>query len=453
MNKSLRLTSMLVFVITALLANGGRALAVTGFTTGITVQDLSTSSAANFVIAYARQSDGWVYSATRDQLNALQSRIYNPLADAPTNFDGSSVTISNQPIGTVVSVLGNGGNAAAAYTAPSIGSTNVQVPLLMKGNSGYNTWMRVQNMGNVASSVNVYYTDGTSNSFSSLQPGGAAVFDQSLEYHPVAIFGASVSGSQPLAVAVVEHDPTTMFAYSGFRRGTPFPFLPLINANNSGWITGVQIKNAGAYDTYVIVTYTPSTAGTACNEGQTIPAGQSKSFALYAFNPGGTGITTNCQFGATFIGSARVTYNTATNGSAVPLAAIVNQLNTVDKKGEAYNAFDDSDATGTLAMPLILDRAAQFSASSYFTGINVMNVGSNTASVSCTFYGSSVVLSQNLAYGQSLTAIQLNALGANYAGSARCTAGAGSRIVGVVNVLDSTPGVDHFMVYEAINTP
>ena len=131
MNKSLRLASMLLVTATALLANGGPALAVTGFTTGITVQNLSTSSSSQFVIAYPRQGDGWVYSATSDQLSALQSRTYYPLGDAPAGFDGSSVTMSGQPVGTVISVLGNSGNAAAAYTAPSVGNTTVQVPLMV----------------------------------------------------------------------------------------------------------------------------------------------------------------------------------------------------------------------------------------------------------------------------------------------------------------------------------
>ena len=106
---------------------------------------------------------------------------------------------------------------------------------------------------------------------------------------------------------VIEESGTVMFAYSGFTGGSTNPVMPLINANNSGYVTGVQIQNIGSSDTDVTVTYTPSLLGTACSETQTVPAGQSATFALYAFNDGSF---SDCTGGATFVGSAQVTGNT-----------------------------------------------------------------------------------------------------------------------------------------------
>jgi len=77
-----------------------------------------------------------------------------------------------------------------------------------------------------------------------------------------------------------------MFAYTGFMAGSPNPVMPLVNANNNGYVTGIQIQNIGTQPTDVTLSYTPSAAGSACTETQTIPAGQSKTFALAAFANG-----------------------------------------------------------------------------------------------------------------------------------------------------------------------
>jgi hypothetical protein len=218
--------------------------------------------------------------------------------------------------------------------------------------------------------------------------------------------------------------------------------MPLVNMNNGGYVTGIQIQNIGPSSTDVTVSYTPTYAGTACTETQTIPSGESKTFALYVFYVLDPSITSDCTLGETFVGSARVTANSASQ----ELAAVVNQLNP-GVSGEAYGAFDPSLATDTVVLPLIMDRNVD-----WFTGFNVMNVGSSSTTVDCTFTNTSYTASATLGAGEAMTDIQLNNIGDGYTGSATCTAGSGGQILAVVNeLLDGAD--DTFMVYEGIIVP
>jgi hypothetical protein len=245
-----------------------------------------------------------------------------------------------------------------------------------------------------------------------------------------------VTADEPIVVSVMEVGATTLFGYSGFTGGSTDIAMPLINANNSGYITGVQIQNMGGASTQVTVSYTPSTAGTACQETQTIAANSSATFALTAFTA--SGVCGN----QTFIGSAEVTANSASND----LVAIVNQLNLSANKGAAYEGFDPDSATNSVVMPLIMDRN-----SGYFTGFSVSNVGSGSASVSCTFSGTSYTASETIGAGEAMTRIQNGQIADGYVGSATCTAGSGAQLVGVVNELNTGLSGDAFLVYDAFN--
>jgi len=413
------------------------AYAFSNYTSGFQVQNLS-SSTANIVISYYDQA-GNVVSTASDTLNASGSKTYFPIHPA-SGFNGSVVISSDQEIASVVNVLGSGShNAGASYVGSKSGGTNVSIPLLMKGNSGYNTWFNVQNTGSSNATVNVSYSDGASVGPITILPGASHTFDQSTETHSSSVFSAIVTSDQPVVVAVIEENSATMFAYGGVSSGTTNPVMPLINANNSGYITGIQIQNTGGSSTDVTVSYTPSTAGTACTETQTIPAGQSKTFALYAF---ANGTNSNCIAGAKFIGSAQVTAN-STNQN---LVAIVNQLK-AGVNGEAYGAFDPATASNTVVLPLIMDRN-----SGWFTGFNVMNVGSAATSITCTFSGSSYTINTgSLNPGAAYNAIQQNQIANGYVGSATCTAAnAGDKIVAVVNELNPATG-DNLLVYEGIS--
>jgi hypothetical protein len=442
--KALRFLLIFSFLIAAVGFNPTPALAgAFTYTSGIQVQNLEGTQADVAITFY--NPDGSVEATVPDTIPANGSKTFFPLPMVAEGFSGSAVISSNTQVAAITNVVGNNFAAAAAYIAASAGYNTLLIPLLMKDNSGFNTWFNVQNTGTANASVTVEYSTGfVANA--TIPPGSAYTFDQALENHGTTkVFSAVVNSDQPIAAAVIEESSTIMFAYSGFGSGSTDPVLPLINANNAGYVTGVQIQNAGSVNSTVTLSYTPVPgAGTACTETQTIPAGQDRTFALGAFaGSPPPGATTNCIGGARFVGSAKVTGNTGD----VELTAIVNQL-LPGVNGEAYNGFNVAEATSKVVMPLIMDRN-----SGWFTGFNVMNVGDSATTVSCTFTGTTYTVGATLQPGEALNDIQNNKIASGYVGSGTCTAGAGGKIVAVVNELGGNTSADQLLVYEGVPGP
>jgi hypothetical protein len=377
-------------------------------------------------------------------------------------FNGSVVVSSLTEIASTSNIQGKVGTAtvaAGSYSGVSTDGANpsVYLPTLMKGNSGFNTWFYVQNVGSdpAGANVSVQYSDGTTNS-GTIPQNASIMFDQAVETHSLAVFSAKVTStnSQPLVVSVIEENPSIIFAYNGFATNTSFPtkpIMPLINENNNGWRTGMQVQNTGLSDTTVTVSFTPRPtggAGTACTETHLIQAGKGTQFAFGAFAPplGALPISgSTCVRGEKFIGSAKVT----SNSGSQPLVAVVNQLNSSGvSKGGAYNSIDPASASDKVVLPLIMDRN-----SGWYTGFNIQNVGGYSTTVNCTFGGTSYTVSGTLAPGATLGETQNNKISAGYVGSGTCIASGGTenKIVGMVNQLNVSGSTDFFMVYNAIN--
>jgi len=419
------------------------------YTSSINLQNLSNSVAHITVHFYLQDGTEDPLSPVVTTIDALGSKVFFPIPTS-AGFSGSVVIESDVQIASISNILGNSGVAAASYVGSSNGGSPVLLPLLMKGNSGYNTWFNVQNAGGGDATVTVTYSDGVTAS-GTIKPGASKTFDQTLEAHTVKVFSAKVESNQPIAATVIEENTGIMFAYSGFISTSTNPVIPLVNANNAGYVTGISIQNSGGVDTSVTVSYTPSGpgAGTACTETQTIPDGESKVFALLAF-AGAPGTTTNCVANAKFVGSGKVT----ANSTGQPLTAIVNQLK-IGVNGEAYGAFDASVATGTVVLPLIMNANG-----GYWTSINLMNVGAAETTVTCTFTpfpGVTLpVPVRTLAPNAGVSLLQAagDEFGptTKYVGSATCTA-PGGQIIAVVNEVGPSSTADQLLVYEGFNIP
>lgn len=426
--------------------NSARAQSRT-FSTGFQIQNLS-SSTANVTISFYPEGSGTPLAPVSTTITANSSKTYATLPSAVSaGFSGAAVISSDQKVAAIVNVvspdlsLSFGGAAYSGFTA---GSHTANLPVIFKNYFNFNTFFNIQNVSSTAASVTVTYSNGATEGPFTIQPGSARRYDQSANGSlPNNFFGsATVSSDQDVVATLIEVGPTTLLGYNGFTGGTTNPVFPLVNTNNFGFATGIGIQNAGASSTTVTVSYTHSAAGTDCTETQTIPAHASVAFAINAFVSTVPG--ENCANGATFVGSARVTGNTASQ----PLVGIVNQLNQSTNKGGSYDGFDSSSATSTVVFPLIQDRFF-----GYFTGFSIMNVGSVTTPIDCTFTGSGVhQTAASLAPGASFTAQQINQIANNYNGSGTCVASAsGAKIVGVANQLKSSGTTDTFFVYEGTN--
>jgi hypothetical protein len=433
---------MLAVAIPAAAQEGGvAAVDALSYTSCFQVQNL-TSTVANITVSYYQQGNATPTDVS-DTVPASGSKTYCPLSAVSAGFNGSVVISSDQAVAAVANVTGgNWASFDASYAGFSAGAQTVSIPLLMKGNYGYNTWFNVQNAGGAEATVQVNYSDGTSQT-KTIQPNLAVTFDQATETHSAAVFAATITSDQPVVAAVVEVGPTMLFAYDGFTAASPNPVMPLVQANNWGYTTGIQIQNAGGSPTTVTVTFTPSLSGTACTQTKSIAVGASETFALNAWAGSDANSDNTCVNGETFVGSASVTSNSASQN----LVGIVNQHNFTNNKGAAYGTFNSGAATAKVVMPLITDRNY-----GYFTGFNIQNVGTQATTVACTFSNSAVTAGATIQPGGAFTDIQLNKLGNPYVGSATCLAtGGDAKIVGVVNYLSSSGSTDTFMVYEAFN--
>jgi hypothetical protein len=350
-------------------------------------------------------------------------------------------------------MLGNSTEHAAAYDAFSSGATTVNIPLVQKNNFGINSFINVQNAGSASASVTVAYPGTTCTEPATILPGAAHRFDQSANAClPDGPRSATITSDQPVVAAVVQVQSdnqylhAAMLAYGGFATsGSTNPIMPLVSSGWYGSVTGIQIQNTGASSTDVTLSYTPSAGfpGVACTETKTVAAGQSATFGLSTGNllPQACRSTQSGQNG--FVGSARVTVNSA----SMNLVAIVNQINSGNAQAAAYSAFDPASGTTTVSLPLIADRNYGI-----FSGFAVANVGSADATVNCTFTGSTHTESATVAAGASMTAVQSGAIAPSYVGSATCTST--QPIVAVVNYLDPgtvTHALDGLSVYEGIN--
>jgi hypothetical protein len=433
----------------------------TAYVTGTQVMNLSATS-ASIVMVYYNVDDGsgtagQQADSVNDTIGGNSSKTYFP---AVTPFKGSVVLSSTAPVGAVVNVQNSTATAMAAYVGASQGATTVNLPLLMKGNGSvpYDTWFSVQNTGGTDAHISIKYSDVATPVTAAIKPNASKNFTQSTETHPSKVFSGVITSDQPIVVVVLQENTAKMLAYTGFNpdAAATNTVFPLVNINNNGILTGIQIQNTTATSTSVTVSYTPSLAGTACTETQTIDGNSSKTFALLAFavaNP--AGITTNCAPGVKFVGSARVTGNTA----SVALVGIVNQSKS--EYAEAYGAFNPANATPKVVMPLLMDRNGS---NLYSTGFSVMNVGGASTWVKCTLTGAAAAAytpSGQLAAGAALTPNQASAIGVKYVGSGQCTAYTDStyatvdnaaKLVAIVNEKGITsPAADRFLVYEGIN--
>lgn len=434
--------SILLIVSVLLIAIGASNVGAQppSYTTCFQVQNLDSGSAATISMAYYEQGNATPVANPSDTIAAGGSNTYCPLSAVSSGFNGSMVISSNVAVSAIANVSADAGFSAynASYTGFTDGATTVNLPLLFAGHFGYNTWFNVQNTGSSDATVNVSYSDGTTGGPVTIGAGQSHTFNQANETHTQTLLAGTITSDEPVVATVMEVGPNNqpmLFGYNGFTSGSTNPVMPLVQSNNFGFTTGIQVQNTGGTATNVTISYTPSQSGTACTEQKSIAPGASETF----------GLTGSCIWTqTTFVGSAEVTGNSASQD----LVAIVNQQNFGTFKGASYGAFNVADATSTVVMPLIMD--LNFG---YFTGFNVANVGGDSTTVNCSFSGSAVTVNDTLAAGEAMTAVQFNVLPAGYVGSATCTASGGTdnAIISVVNQSKTTGTQDTFLTYEATN--
>ena len=166
-----------------------------------------------------------------DTIPANSSKTYFPI-DAPSGFNGSVIIESTTQVVAIVNTLGNGGAYFASTTGFSSGSTSINLPLLMKGNGGFDTWFNVQNTGSVSTDVTVTYSTNppTTEGPITILPGAAKSFFQDANASlPAGFVGSatvtSTAGQQIVATVMQVGTGSTkaMLGYNSFGPGSPKP--------------------------------------------------------------------------------------------------------------------------------------------------------------------------------------------------------------------------------------
>jgi len=272
----------------------------------------------------------------------------------PTFIGSAKVTSTNgQPIVAVVNQETQDGKQLLSYGGfTSSGSTTVAAPLVVANNFGQFTGIQIQNVGTGAADVTITYSPNTATNTPTggslcvgtptakvvnitngstatvIQGNGTgSAFDT--QFATCTYVGsATITSAQPLVVIVNQILGGSGSSYAGVDPTATVASVsaPLIQANNFGTFSGVQVQNTGA-DTTVTVTYGPNSAtGTPAGQSdcptptarsQAIAAGQSFTFIQL----GGTGAAFDSQFASCrYVGSAVIS---AASGGKI--TAVVNQ--------------------------------------------------------------------------------------------------------------------------------
>ena len=181
--------------------------ALMSYNSGFQVQNLEGTD-ANITIQFYDRS-GTAVTTVTDTVPANTNNTYFPLtnlgnegASVPAGFDGSVVIASDKKVASITNILGSDGSDplafGASYKGFTGGSNSASLPLLMKGNYGFNTWFSVQNVGSTSSNVTVTYSDGVVAGPIAVAPGAAAKFEQANEAHASGWVGSAVVDLLPL---------------------------------------------------------------------------------------------------------------------------------------------------------------------------------------------------------------------------------------------------------------
>lgn len=399
------LASMLILVVGATFAQTD--LPGTGWWSGEQVQNVGAANASVMITAYSSTtSDTYSENTTLAPGAAFTFTPFNAFASMPSGFKGSAVVSADQPIKAIVNVTNQpvqhlgvaGGTAVAQYqgTSGEAAATTLYFPLAKGNYYGKTTSYYIQNAGTAtASDVVATFTMRTGathvvnlppieqNKMVVFSVYDAGTFDPGAA-NDAKVGGLVVTGSQPMAGVVMEHDTGTATAVvlNGTRGLVADDFsmtayAPVIKNQWYSRFTGLQVQNVSGGPINVSVAYR-GTGGACSGNNYTDTANNvpNNTSVTFVHLPGQTNVPANCLASATVTGTG-------------DFVAIVNEqeVEGAPKAGITYYALNDT--SNTVSIPLFKD---------YFygatSGLQIQNVGAAattnwTATFVCTTQGGS----------------------------------------------------------------
>jgi hypothetical protein len=423
--KALRPISLVVLLAMVLvLAPAASAAGPAGsWVSGITCQNLSTTSTAVINIEFYPQDNGTAALSYTDPtpIPIGGSRGYftpSTPPGVPSGFVGAAVVSSDQPLACTVNTqtnsagLGTTTNPYRIGTSGGVdttaaGATNY-VPQVMKTLAGtWSSYIAVQNTEAAATAVTVTYKDRNGNNVPaateslSIPAQSNHIFYQADNANlPGNFLGSAIvsanNGTSKLAVVVNMYNAGTdntsaqLFSYNAFTSGGNKLYVPRFMRNYYGYNGGLTIQNVGNAATTVQITFHFGSNNYTYNSPS---IAQGTALALYAPNVAELAPVDALGVGSRY-GSAEI--QAAAGGNIV---AIVNEDNRGGagvpaeriSQGATYNAMIDGSQTNTVFFPQVPRKAGGI----FSGGFQVANT-TGTATTCNIIYGANVASEANV---------------------------------------------------------
>lgn len=480
-----RLAVAFVALLLALVPFAANAQTGISLQTGFQVQNLG-SGPATVTVTYYNLSDGTVATTQTETIAQGGSfTFFGATMKVAAGFKGSVVISADQPIAAVSNVLGTlavGGANQGSYNGFTAGAATINLPIIQRGNSGIDTFVAVQNAGEVDAAVSISFTPGSFGGTvignggvvktATIKKGQSFIFDQATDEYSglgTRFVGSAIvtsTNGQPIVSTVSQVGRASSRAlsiYDGFTNAAASPtvLLPLIQTRNGPGQTfvGIQVQNAGSTPTKVTITFTGNTQ-TGCTTPPAVTSGDIAAGGAFTF------LSNSSQFTATPAGCRYVGSATVTNSAGNNLVAVVNQLDDagVNRGGSSYEGFNPAAATKAVSLPLLQAN----NAGSIFSGIQIQNTTATQANVNITFSPNTLTsgtlcpavpaITRQVPANGSITLLTNGPTGVvttntcRYVGSASVTSD--QNIVAVVNELRGVPATspaDTLSTYNAFN--
>jgi len=388
------LITSLVLVAMAVASLGVSAQSGT-WVSGIMIQNQSDTDDAHITVTFywaeGEAAAGTVAHSFGDTIPAGQSKAYYVpnISGLPDNFVGSAVVTSDQPVvanvNTQVASAGTTTDPNRVGTASGVldPGTSLYFTQVMKGYSGWNSYIAVQNTSGSMATVTVrYYNDSDGSEVvaaaesQTIKAYSTRIFRQSENANLSSWWGGSavVTSDQPVAgICNFYNEGSTngnaqFHSYNAFTGGGTKLYVPRVVVNYYDYQSGLKVQNVGSSATNVTITYYIG-GGT---YSQTISnLKPSAASPVYLANLS--------QFaGVAGSGSAVIE-----SSGGVPIVATVNEDNRVgavfaghEGRGVTYNAFVDGTQSNAVFFSQVTSRYYGYSG-----GPQVQNVGSAATTV------------------------------------------------------------------------
>jgi hypothetical protein len=348
--------------------------------TGVQVQNLDAVSATDITMDLYPQSGAAAIQLTKNAPAGGSATFYLPSEGSVADGAYAAIVSAVKPIAAIARTEWPSVGGAATYgnVPPAM---NVLVPLATKAYYGQTSQFSVQNTdigGSANITVKVYQSGASTPAVQftdSVARGTSKTYDlgSGSQFSGLAngfLGSIVVTGDKNLAVqSFVDFvgGSKAVYAFSGLDAASAASklYAPLVRRGFAGATTGISIVNPNATAVTVNITYRHNPAsGDPGDYTQSLTIAANSSAVAYQ----GTG-----PMPAGWLGSAVLE-------ATGPIVAMVNDAGA--GTSAAYNAPSAADGGNTISVPLVRNKQTT---SQFTTGVQIMNVGTGTATVSITY--------------------------------------------------------------------